>query len=146
MKNLLLVLFLTCVFESSFAQELASDSSKTITKETLLLKRKNQKKAANILLISGGSLILISGVVAIGEATIFATSWGSNEDNIFNTSAAVFTVGLLVSAASIPFYISSGKNKRKAAALSFQQQKIPYLQGSNVATCMIPALSIKIKL
>ncbi len=146
MKNLLLILLLTCFFESSFAQELARDSSNTISKETLLLKRKKQKKTANILLISGGSLIVISGIVAIGEATVFVTSWGSNEENIGKASAAVFTAGLLVSAASIPFYISAGKNKRKAAALSFHQQKIPYLQKSTVATSLIPALSLKINL
>jgi hypothetical protein len=146
MKNLLLILLLTCFFETSFAQELASDSSKIISKETLLLKKKNQKRAANILLISGGSLMVISGIVAIGEATIFVASWGSNEENLFKTSSALFTVGLVASVASIPFYIAAGKNKRKAAALSLQQQKIPYLQNNTVASSMIPAVSLKIRL
>jgi hypothetical protein len=146
MRNLLLILLLTCFFETSFAQNLAGDSSKIISKETLLLKRKNQKKAANILLISGGSLMLISGVVAIGETAEYVLTEGENEDNIFKTSSALFTVGLLASVASIPFYISAGKNKRKAATLSFQQQKIPYLQNNTVASSMIPAVSLKIKL
>lgn len=146
MRNLLLILLLTCFFETSFAQSLAGDSSKIISKETLLLKRKKQKKVANVLLISGGSLMLISGIVAIGETAELVYTGGENEENIFKASAAVFTAGLLVSAASIPFYISAGKNKRKAAALSFKQLKIPYLQNNTVAGSMIPAISIKIKL
>ena len=146
MKKLFLILIFACFFQTSFAQELVGDSSKIINKETLLLKQKNQKRTANILIISGGSLIVVSGLIAIAEATIFVTSWGAIEENVFKASAAVLTVGLLVSAASIPFYISSGKNKRKAAALSFQQQKIPYLLNNTVASSMIPAISLKIKL
>jgi len=146
MKNLLLILLLTCCWQSSFAQELAGESSKIINKESLMLKHKNQKRLANILLISGGSLIVISGIVGIGETAAIYTTEGENLDNIFTATATIATIGILMSAASIPFYISAGSNKRKAAALSFQQQNIPYLKNNTVANSIIPSVSLKIKL
>ena len=145
MKNLLLILMLFWFSVPLLAQQSVKDSSGILNKETLLLKSKKQKKAANILLISGGSLILISGVVAIGEVGAIVVTEGENLDNIFSLSSGIATVGILMSVASVPFYISAGRNKRKAASLSFQQQKIPYIKNNSVASSMIPAVSIKIK-
>lgn len=146
MKNLLLILLLTCFWQSSFAQDLAGESSKIINKESLMLKRKNQKRAANILLITGGSLIVISPIIAALEsARTFIDTEGRGELNL-DAGSTIFTIGVLMSAASIPFYISARNNKRKAAALSFQQQKIPYLKNNTVASSIIPSVSLKIKL
>ena len=144
MKNLAFLLVLFCLSKSTTAQELKSNSSNLVTKETLLLKSKKQKKAAKILLITGGSVILLSGAVAVAEGLMFVATYGSNEDNIGAAFAAVFTVGLLSCAASIPFYIAAGHNKRKAASISFQQQKAPFLQNNSIAGKMVPAVSIKI--
>ena len=146
MKNLLIIISVVCLSQPLIAQQIKTDSSSALNKETFLIKRKKQKKAANILLISGGSLILISGIVAAGETAAIVTTDGENLDNIYTLSSGIATAGILMSVASIPFYISAGKNKRKAAALSFQQQKIPYLQNNSVTSSLIPAVSIKIKL
>lgn len=88
------------------------------TKEYYLQKSKNQNKTAWILL-SGGTVMGVVGLIGFGNTYDI---WDdSNESDIY-----VFLMfgGGLLSTASIPLFISSGRNARKAATISFNNQPI----------------------
>ncbi len=48
--------------------------------------------------------------------------------------------------ASIPFFINSSMNKKKAAGVSFNMEKIPAVQQKSLVVHSYPALSFKIHL
>jgi hypothetical protein len=88
-----------------------------------LQKSKNQKTAAWILL-GGGLAMAVTGTIVYNHAynkaaeedpigTLF--SMGTN---VNPTDAVVATGGALAAVGSIPLFIASGKNKKKARALS----------------------------
>ncbi|MGL6268359.1 MAG: hypothetical protein ACRC2O_10535 [Chitinophagaceae bacterium] len=89
-------------------------------------KHKNQKKAAWIL-ISGGTVLTVGGIV--GQAatatkdfiTILLIQEAPEKINLTGTYVAY--VGLASMATSIPFFIASGKNKKRAN-LALIQEKI----------------------
>jgi len=62
--------------------------------------------------------------------------------------AVIATVGLLSCAGSIPLFIASGKNKRRAMAIStgFKMEKASVVQGATMVRRSYPALSIRIGL
>lgn len=88
--------------------------------DNLLKKSKNQKIAAWSML-GGGTLLLIIGIATVDEDANAYYNYDQNGNIIEDTStpaAAYFSgVGLLSMVGSIPFFISSGKNKRKARAI-----------------------------
>lgn len=61
-------------------------------------------------------------------------------------SVPLMGFGLLTDLASVPFYISSGINARKAVKLSFTYQHLSILQSNNQAFNRIPALTVRIPL
>ena len=62
--------------------------------------------------------------------------------------AVIATVGLLSCAGSIPLFIASGKNKKRAMAIStsFKLEKASVIQGPAFVKKSYPALSLKIGL
>ena len=60
--------------------------------------------------------------------------------------AAFFVAGTLSMLGSIPFFIASGKNKRRAASLSFNNMMSPQIKNSSMVNKPIPAVSLKINL
>ena len=79
-----------------------------------LEKSQRQKKTANILAITGGALF-ISGIIVTGT-----------DDNKFLISGQQFTgigislLGVISGITSVPFYISSSKNTKKAIKIAPQ--------------------------
>jgi len=55
------------------------------------------------------------------------------------------TAGFFVAAGSIPLFIIAGKNKRKAAAVSFKNQLVPPMNNLSVVKRTVPSLNLKIK-
>ncbi len=107
-------------------------------------KSKSQKKTANILLAGGAIFTLTAFLIPRGEPT-GGFILGYNNDGI----KAVFgTVGFLSMLGSIPWYIVSSKNKRKAnaATISFNNQKVLFPQQNTFVLKTQPALTLKIKL
>lgn len=104
-----LILFLALLFSANlFSQEQNTNDDVN----HYLQKSHRQKKTANILLITSGVLIVSGAIIA-----------GSDE-NDFLISAQQFTgmgvsiVGIVSGLASIPFYVSSTKNKSKNLKIS----------------------------
>lgn len=117
----------------------------TETKAYYLNKSKNQKTVGYVLAGSGAALI-ISGIIA-----------GSGEDNNqdpneldfgpdFEVGMWLLGGGIVVGLASIPFFISSSNNARKAAiiGISYQELKLPRSGGE--VTVLQPAISLKVRL
>ena len=90
-KIIAFVILLTIAKMNCFSQQ--SDSLKLISKTDYLRKGKIQKTAAWVLL--GGGIVM--AVIGVSE---------------FEPLLA--TAGVLAAAGSIPFFIASGKNKKKA--------------------------------
>ncbi len=88
------------------------------TKDYYLQKSKNQHKTAWILLTSG-TVIGVIGLIGFGNTYDI---WDdSSESEIYGF---MVVGGGLLSTASIPLFISSGKNARRAATISFNNQPI----------------------
>ena len=78
-----------------------------------LEKSVNQKKAANILSLTGAGL-MITGVIVGSTGT--NGGWFFSPNQLIG--AAMFSAGTLSALASVPFYILSGRNKSKALKIS----------------------------
>lgn len=128
MRKSILLFFVLLLTISSFGQQ--TNPSQTLTKQDYLKKSKNQKTAAWICLGSGAVLFAIA---TPGEVSLDILP------------ALVIGGGVLV-AGSVPLFIASGKNKRKAMNISFKIQRSPLLQQSSLFYQNIPAVSIKIGL
>ena len=109
------------------------------TKESLLAKSKKQKTTGWILL-GVGSAAIVTGVIIQS---------GHKDDASFDDAtgeAVLIGGGIASSLASIPFFISAGNKKKKAATLAFSKQQI--LTPLNNVFCLKtqPTFSLKISL
>ncbi len=104
-----------------------------------LQKSKHQKTAAFILL-GGGSALIITGLLI-----------GNNQNSSFGdaeTGVIVGGIGLLSAIGSIPLFIASAKNKRKAntATTFFKIETIQAIQSHSFEQRLYPAVSVRISL
>lgn len=137
MKKLLLLFTLLSTM-------IASAQEGRYTRDYYLTKSKNQKTMGSIML-AGGTGLVIAGI-AVGNSD---NNTDANElDFVPNFEAGLWLLGagLAVGAGSIPFFISSSNNARKAASISIINQKIPIPQGAGLAARTQPAISIRIVL
>lgn len=141
-KTAILVLLLTFTIVS-FCQQ--TERSTTRTKENYLQKSKNKKTAA-WLLLAGGAAMVITG---------FAISEGEPEFNLLclcyvghNSGAKGLLIagGVLSMGASVFFFKSSTKNKRKAMELALKNESAPRMMEHGFAYRTIPSLNLKIRL
>lgn len=137
MKKIVFSLALLLFIGKSFSQT----TSPAISKDFYLRKSKNQKKVATILLAGGAASILTGALISRGEPGFVY----DENDGIKMTFVGIGTLSML---ASIPFYIASSKNKRRAnaATLSFNNQKVIFLQQNTFVLKMQPALTLKLRL
>ncbi len=104
-----------------------------------LQKSKHQKTAAFVLL-GGGSALVITGLLV-----------GNNQNSSFSDAGAAVLVGgigVLSAIGSIPLFIASAKNKRKAntATTFFKIETIQAIQSHSFAQRLYPAVSVRISL
>jgi hypothetical protein len=110
-----------------------------LTKTEYLQKSKSQKSGAWTLL-AAGSASMIGGFLI-----------GNNKNATFDDAATgvVFGgLGLLSSLGSIPLFIASGRNKRKAlnASTYFKFETTPSLYRAGISSQSYPAISVKLTL
>ena len=116
-KLLLYTILNIIVSVSCFAQTSPIESKPHLNQtdiDHLLKKSKNQKIAAWCMLGGGTLLVLIGFGGAAAEG--YDNSWGGTPE-YSSTPDILLVSGLLSMAGSIPLFISSGKNKRKARAM-----------------------------
>ena len=116
------------------------------TKNDLLQKSKHQKKMAVILLAAGAALVTTSFIIPEGDADggidIYLNKTHEND----GIKAALGLTGLLGMLGSIPLFIASSKNHKKAMSISFKNENLIQPQKFNIADKKIPSLAVKISL
>ena len=95
-----------------------------------LQKSKKQKKTGLIFLVAGAGLIITSAIIPKGELVddgICIGAYCSDKYKNDGIKAAFGISGIASMLGSIPFFIASGKNKKRSVSMSFKNQKIPQL-------------------
>lgn len=127
-----ILLFLAMAFAiTTFCQK------RVLTKDEYLTKSKNQKTTAKIMLAGGASLILIG--LAVGNR---------DESSFGEAGAGVIMggIGVLSMIGSVPLFIASSKNKRKAMELAFINEKVPFPRSGGFTKLSCPSLAVRIRL
>ena len=132
MKKLIICLLPLVLTISSFSQQTQ------FSKEDYLEKSKKQNTGAWVMLGTGTALAT-GGVV-----------WGASKgvfcDCDYTGPNIMFFTGLGLMVGSIPIFIASGKNKRKAMSMSFKFQHIPQLPNTTKINQPIPSFNLKVSL
>jgi hypothetical protein len=134
MKKTLVLLTLMLFIVKGFSQAVSSAS---FSKEDYLQKSKKQKTTGWVFLSTGIALTII-GVIG------FETSDDDFNDNSTNTYGALIAGGSIIALGSIPFFISSGSNIRKAATLTLNYQPILIPNRDCLVQSSQPSLSVTI--
>lgn len=137
MKKLLLLCMMLAIGNASFSQFIARNSAYTV--EDYLLKSRNQKTGAWILLGGGAALTLV-GIVA------FDRNFNVMSNDESGLGEAILTgVGIAAMGGSIPLFASAAKNKKRAAQVHAGLKMDSYFK-PNEGFAGYPALSLKIGL
>ena len=134
MKKIFFCLTLLLLTVKSFSQTPA------LSKEDYLKKSKTQKTVGWVML-GGGVAMTTIGYVIINQQV--------NDDPLNAITTGQGYVVLMIAGAasalgSIPFFISSAKNARRAAAISFNNQKILFPQQNTFVLKTQPTVTLKI--
>ena len=100
MKKCFCILLLMVIGFNSFSQQLKNKEQKLPVD---YLEKSKKQKTTGFILLGGGVAMITSGAIAMPNST----SKGGTE-------GLIIFGGLTISTASIPFFILSGSNKRKA--------------------------------
>ncbi|MEO7394690.1 MAG: hypothetical protein ABIU11_07070 [Chitinophagaceae bacterium] len=109
--NKILFVFLLALFASFNANAQLRDTLKPMVTHSLsadlLFQKSKKQKAAAWVLLGGGAGLVTSGFLIGGSSDSF-------DDNKLTTGALLVVTGGIAMVGSIPFFIASGTNKRKA--------------------------------
>lgn len=136
MKKIISLLLLLIVFEVSYGQSIKSTPQ--LTKIDYLKKSQNQKLIAWLLFAGGTAVAGITGLSNLG------IDFGSQ--NKRPSPVVPLIIGGTMMVGSIPIFISSSKNKKKAMSLSFQMEQLPQLQITSLVYNPTPSIALKIRL
>ena len=110
--------------------------------DLLLQKSKNKKKVAWIM-AGGGATLLLTGII-IPRGEIIPNFFFPDYKND-GIKISFLLTGTLSMLGSIPFFISSHHNKKKAASLSFKNEPVQQINKSSMVYRNIPSLALKFK-
>ncbi len=139
MKKIIYTLTILLFVLKSFSQ------TPTPSKDYYFKKSKNQYTAGWVFLGGGVAMTTIGLILGSKHTTSYGTLGSPNFD-IVPTSAVLGIAGIGAIFGSIPFFISSSKNARKAATISFNNQNILLLQQNSFVSKVQPTVSLKISL
>ena len=138
------------VFAVSLFGQQHSSQKLALTQSDYLKKSKNKKKIGWIMLGGGSALVAIAAIIPQGEyegleACLYGLCESHKNDDIIGGLAVSGTLSML---GSIPFFLSSGKNKRRANAVSasFKNENASLIRNYSIRRINYPALSLKIAL
>jgi hypothetical protein len=135
MKKIMIYFLLLAIPATGFCQ-MTNDSVPSV-KTDYLTKSKNQK--------TGGWVLLGGGTVLMGTGFLI----GNNKDASFGEAGAAVVlggIGFLSAIGSIPLFIASGKNKRRAmkATTFIKMETAPILQKQSYVQNSYPAFSVSL--
>ena len=130
MKKIILFSSLLLLSAVTFSQQ--TTTAVPMTKTDYLKKSKTQKVQAFVFLGAGATTLAI---ISKGNTSL-------------NSVGALLVVGSVLTLGSIPLFIASAKNKRKAmnASAYFKMEEAQQFQGSSFITKTVPSLTLKINL
>lgn len=133
MRKIFIVVFCTFFCISTFAQK--TEPAYQLSKEDYLQKNKNQKTAAWIML--GGGFVMSTGAIIWAINNLFEPDQGES---------VLFFAGLAAMGGSIPLFIASGRNKRKAAVMTvnLKLENSTALHSIRITRNYSPSVSLKI--
>ena len=153
MKKIILYGVLFAIPALSFAQ--STENNVPAVKTDYLKKSKNQKTAAWILLGGGFALSTTSILVASPKATEDLT-YGLGgflvgqpaPENDYTAESILLVTGTAAMLGSIPLFIASGKNKKKAMNMSanIKMEKATIIERQSFVQSSYPAIAFKINL
>jgi hypothetical protein len=142
MKKIILSIVSLAFFLNVFAQD---TTPQAYSRDYYLQKSKNQRTAAWVLLGVGTTLIVVGAVTgASGVANSNYPFMTDEEISSSNTSGVIVAVGAVMDVASIPFFISAGKNNRRAYEVDLSNENVFLLKNNFVASRPIPAITFRI--
>jgi hypothetical protein len=145
MKMMTIFFLMLVVSTASFSQQ--TIVAAPVMQNDYLKKSKNQKTTAWIMLGSGA--VLVTGAILWGYSSALSSAWAAPENDDVNSGPDILSVvGSASMIGSIPFFIASGKNKKKARAASvfIDFKKIPTIQQDRMRSQSIPVLGLKVSL
>lgn len=147
MKYFFLLPLLLLCFEKTSAQQLSNNAP--FKQTDYLEKSKKQKKIARILMIGGAAVMLTSFVIPKGDLVEDGICVGPYCDDKYkndNLKGGLFIGGGIAAIASIPFFIASSRNRKKAASLGLRIEKIKLFPSQNLSVNSFPVLGFQIQL
>jgi hypothetical protein len=148
MRNIIFCTIVLSFALSASAQQTGQKA--TVNQENYFDKSKKQKKVGRILLAVGAGLLITGAVIPQGELTeegipgleLFAPDKHKND----GVKTVFITGGVITALASIPFFIVSKKNSRRAASMGFRLEKSKNIIDQQLVSIPIPALAFKVNL
>lgn len=137
MKKIIFSLLSLLIFAKTFSQ---TTTSPAISKDYYLQKSKNQKTTAWVLLGAGIGMT-VGGLAINQDQPLYG---GSSNDNAKGLWLSY--LGGATTLSSIPFFISGHKNKKRAASVTINNQRIFLSQQSSLCLTKQPAITLKINL
>ena len=146
MKHLVICTVVLLFALSASAQLI--DQKSTMTAEKYMDKSKKQRKVGRILLGAGAGLIIVDAVITKGELVKEGIPWLENldpdEHKNDGVKAVFMSAGVASALASIPFFIISKKNSRRANSMGFKVEKSKNIIGLKSYSIPFPALAFKV--
>ena len=145
MKKTIVFTMLIAFTATSFGQQVPA-STPAPPQTDYLQKSKNQKTWAWILLGSGAALMIGGSIAHFNHVN--NDPGDVPADFGVDAATGVATIGLFSAIGSIPLFIASSKNKKKANAASvfIDMEKAQVLQGTVFNNQTFPAVGVKIHL
>jgi len=147
MKKITIYILLMTISTASFSQSIPTNLSPVRT--DYLQKSHHQKTAAWVLLGGGGLMASIGSIISAKDVTNnLVNLFDPNYQQSSNTGPVLMVLGTVTMLGSVPLFIASSRNKRKAMTLStsFKLEKIPVIFQKSLVQNSYPALSLKINL
>lgn len=143
MKCIILLFATILVSSSIFAQQ----KTYTIDKDALLARSQKQKTAAWIFLgagsavTAGGTVLFVHGMSSIDESNDVI----ENELQVIGGAGAML-IGIGAMCTSIPFFVKSHKNYKRAMSFHFKNEMAPMLVNGKLSRQSFTALAVTINL
>jgi len=146
MPRIIITLTLLLILSAgSFCQQ--TNPSPLFSQEDYLTKSKHQKTTARLLAGSGAMLTAAGMIIGFGDAlSTIATLFSTEAASSSNTGEVRFYTGLVTMAGSVPLFIASSRNKKRAMSLGFKTIPVPGLYKNNLVGISLPSLSVKMGL
>ena len=142
MKKIITCTVMLAFSATSFCQQNVQKQS--LAKTDYLQKSKKQKTAAWVLLGGGATLVLTGIIIPKGDLVYEAFLFSSYEND--GVKGTFELIGLVSMITSIPFFIASKKNNKRAMSFSFKNEPATQLVKSNLVCRSVPSLNLKFSL